>query len=170
MKPGKNRPPDFEIEVAAQAREITFRVVDDVEWRTEGVARVDRVRRRDGLPSPVRPHVRYRNVHVATSLKAWLDGDQTHAPVDVPPRSSGIIPVPDADPDDPQHRGRPPGPVVYQHEAQGTDKPMGSTRTSKASSARQTRTRPKPSPLRANTTKDQQQLSRGWSADAPDRP
>jgi hypothetical protein len=28
--------------------------------------------------------------------------------VDVPPCSSGIIPVPDADPDDPQHRGRPP--------------------------------------------------------------
>jgi hypothetical protein len=166
VKPDKNRPPDFEIEAAAQAREITFRVVDDVEWRTEGVARVDRVRRRDGLPSPVRPHVRYRNVHVSTSLKAWLDGDQTHASVDVPPCSSGI-PVPDADPDDPQHRGRPPGPVVYQHEAQGTDKPMRST--SKASSARSTRARPKPSPLRANTTKDQQQLLRGWSADAPHR-
>jgi hypothetical protein len=166
VKPGKNRPPDFEIEVAAQAREITFRVVGDVGWRTEGVARVDRVRRRDGLPSPVRPHVRYRNVHVSTSLKAWLDGDQTHASVDVPPSSSGIVPVPDADPGDPQHRGRPPGPVVYQHEAQGTDKPM---RTSKTSSARPTRARPKPSPLRANATKDQQQLSRGWSTDAPDR-
>jgi hypothetical protein len=131
VKPGKNRPPDFEIEAAAQAREITFRVVDDVEWRTEGIARVDRVRRRDGLPSPVRPHVRYRNVHVSTSLEAWLDGDPTHASVDVPPCSSGIIPVPDADPHDPQHRGRPSGPVVYQHEAQGTDKPMRSTRTSK---------------------------------------
>ena len=125
MSPGKERPPDLEIEVAAQAQEITFRVVGDVEWRTEGVARVDRVRRRDGLPSPVRPHVRYRNVHVSTSLKAWLDGDQTHVSVDVPP-----------------------GPVVYQHEAQGTDKPMRSTRTPKASSARPTRGRPKPLLLR----------------------
>jgi hypothetical protein len=70
-------------------------------------------------------------VHVSTSLEAWLDGDPTHASEDVPPCSSGIIPVPDADPHDPQHRGRPSGPVVYQHEAQGTDKPMRSKRTSK---------------------------------------
>ena len=86
MRPGEERPPDFEFEVAARAREITFRTVGEVEWRTEGVARVDRVRRRDGLPSPVRPHVRYRNVYVSTSLKAWLGGDQAHASADTPPR------------------------------------------------------------------------------------
>ena len=86
MRLGKERRPDLEFEAAARAREITFRVVGDVEWRTEGVARVDRVRRRDGLPSPVRPHVRYRDVHVSTSIKAWLDGDQTHASADTPPR------------------------------------------------------------------------------------
>jgi hypothetical protein len=158
VRPGKERLPDFEFEVAARAREITFRVVGDVEWRTEGVARVDRVRRRDGLPSRVRPHVRYRNVHVSTSLKAWLDEDQTHASVDAPPRSSGIMRVPGTDPDDPQHQGQPPGPMIDQHEAQGTDRLVHSARTSKASSARPTRARPKSSALRANGTEDRQQL------------
>lgn len=108
MRPGKERLPDLEFDVAAWAREITFRVVSDIEWRTEGVARVDRVRRRDGLPSRVRPHMRYRNVHVSTSLKAWLDEDQAPASADALPRSSGTIRVPDTGPDDPQHRGQRP--------------------------------------------------------------
>ena len=101
MRPGKERVPDFEFEAAARAREITFRVVGDVECRPERVARVDRVRRRDGLPSRAGPHVRYRNVRVSTSLKAWLDGDQPHTSVDAPPRSPGNMRVPDTDPDDP---------------------------------------------------------------------
>jgi hypothetical protein len=65
-------PPAFEVKVAARAAEITFHAVDDVEWRTEGTARVHRTRRRDGLPSPVRPGVRYTDIRISSHLQAWL--------------------------------------------------------------------------------------------------
>lgn len=66
-------PPTFELEVRARARQITFRVVGDVTWRTEGTARVERTGSRDGLPRPVLPHVRYTDVHVSAHVKAWLN-------------------------------------------------------------------------------------------------
>lgn len=73
MNDGEDRRPDFEFTVRARAREVTFRVVGDVEWRTEGTARVERADRREGLPRPLRPGSRYTDVHVSTQIKAWLE-------------------------------------------------------------------------------------------------
>jgi hypothetical protein len=72
MKRGEDRPPAFEVEVAACAQEMYFRTVGDVEWRTEGTANIERTGRRDGLPSPVLPHVRYKEVRVSTRIAASL--------------------------------------------------------------------------------------------------
>lgn len=72
MSDGPDRPPAFEIKLTARAREMIFRVVGEPEWHTEGTGRVERVRRRDGLPSRVQPHVRYTSVHISSHLKAWL--------------------------------------------------------------------------------------------------
>jgi hypothetical protein len=73
MRRGEERPPVFELKFSARASEITFHVAGDVEWRTEGSAHAELVRRREGLPAPVRPHVCYHDVRVATWVKAWLD-------------------------------------------------------------------------------------------------
>lgn len=72
MRRGAAGPPTFELKVAARAREVCFRVVGDPQTRTEGPVRVERERLREGLPSPVQPHVRYKNVRVATEIVAWL--------------------------------------------------------------------------------------------------
>ena len=72
MTDRKDRPPAFELQVAARAREIIFRKVGDVTWRTESTGHVERIVRRDGLPSPVLPHTPYTDVHVSTHIKAWL--------------------------------------------------------------------------------------------------
>jgi hypothetical protein len=68
----KDRRPDFEFRAGARAGEATFHVVRDVEWRTEGMGRVERTGQRTGLPSPVRPHIRYADVRVLIHIKAWL--------------------------------------------------------------------------------------------------
>jgi hypothetical protein len=86
----KDRPPNFEFKAAARAREATFRAVGDVEWRTEGTARVERTGRRAGLPSPVRPHIRYTDVRVSTHIKAWLD--ETRASMGKSTRSARVDP------------------------------------------------------------------------------
>jgi hypothetical protein len=81
VKRGEDRPPAFELQAAARAKEITFRVVGEVEWRTEGTAHVERAGRHDGLPSPVLPHVRYTNVCVSTRIAAFLDEPEiNHSP------------------------------------------------------------------------------------------
>jgi hypothetical protein len=106
---GKDCPPTFEIEVRARAREMTFRVVGDVTWRTEGTGHVERTGRRDGLPFPALPHVRYTDVQVSTHIKAWLN--ETGQPSGQPPpgtnvdgRSTGT----NADGGDPAAPGQPP--------------------------------------------------------------
>ena len=63
--------PVFELKLRVRAREATFHQVGDVTWHTEGTGHVERTGRRDGLPSPVRPHTRYTDVHVSTHIKAW---------------------------------------------------------------------------------------------------
>jgi len=72
MTDGKHRPPAFELQVTARAREVTFRVVGDVTWRTEGTGNVERTGTRDGLPCPALPHTRYTDVQVSTHINAWL--------------------------------------------------------------------------------------------------
>jgi hypothetical protein len=85
---GKDCPPTFEIEVRARAREMTFRVVGDVTWRTEGTGHVERTGRRDGLPFPALPHVRYTDVQVSTHIKAWLN--ETGQPSGQPPPGMNV--------------------------------------------------------------------------------
>jgi len=53
MTDHKDRPPAFELQAAARAREITFHKVGDVTWRTENAGHVERTVQRDGLPSPI---------------------------------------------------------------------------------------------------------------------
>lgn len=65
--------PDFEFAASARAQEATFRVVGEVECRTEGTARVERTARREGLPRPVRPYIRYTGIQVSTRIRAWLE-------------------------------------------------------------------------------------------------
>ena len=72
MTDGKHRPPAFELQVTARAREVTFRVVGDVTWSTEGTGDVEWTGRRDGLPRPALPDTRYTDVQVSTHIKAWL--------------------------------------------------------------------------------------------------
>jgi hypothetical protein len=84
----KDCPPTFELEVRARAREVTFRVIGDVTWRTEGTGHVERTGRRDGLPFPALPHVWYTDVHVSTHIKAWLN--ETAQPSGQPPPGSNV--------------------------------------------------------------------------------
>jgi hypothetical protein len=73
MTDHKDRPPAFELQAAARAREITFHKVGDVTWRTENAGHVERTVQRDGLPSPIPPHTRYTDIHISTHIKAWLN-------------------------------------------------------------------------------------------------
>jgi hypothetical protein len=72
MRRDKNDRPALEFQARAHAREIYFYVVGEPETHTEGTTRVEHVRERDGLPSPVMPHVRYKDVHISTHIAAWL--------------------------------------------------------------------------------------------------
>ncbi len=71
MRRGKNDRPALEFQARAHAREIYFYIVGDPQTHTEGTARVEQVRQRDGLPSPVLPHVRYKDVRISTRIAAW---------------------------------------------------------------------------------------------------
>jgi hypothetical protein len=81
MSSHEERPPAFEFKVAARAGEICFRVVGDPQVRTEGVSYVEE-RQRDGLPSPILPNVRYKDVRVSAHITAWLD--DARQPADLP--------------------------------------------------------------------------------------
>ena len=82
MTDHKDRPPAFELQAAARAREITFHEVGDVTWRTANTGHVERTGQRDGLPSPIPPHTRYTDIHISTHIKAWLNetGDPAGSP------------------------------------------------------------------------------------------
>lgn len=73
MNDRRDRRPDFEFAASVRAQEATFRVVGEVECHTEGTARVERTGRREGLPRPVRPYIRYTGIQVSTHIKAWLE-------------------------------------------------------------------------------------------------
>ena len=70
MTDHKDRPPAFELQAAARAREITFHEVGDVTWRTANTGHVERTGQREGLPSPIPPQ----------------DQARTPAPPDLGPR------------------------------------------------------------------------------------
>ena len=72
MRAGKERPPAFELDVAAEAKHIRFLVPGRTSIQSEGVAQVDRVGQRRGLPDRVRPGARSAEVHAAFRIAAWL--------------------------------------------------------------------------------------------------
>ncbi len=73
MRRRKRPRPDLGFEARAHARQLCFHVVGEPETRTDGTARVEQARQRDGLPSPVLPHVLYKDVGVSTHVAAWLE-------------------------------------------------------------------------------------------------
>jgi hypothetical protein len=68
----KGRPPAFELDVAAEAKDIRLLVPGRVQTRSEGVTLV-RHSRRAGLPDQVLQGGRYADVRVSFRIAAWLE-------------------------------------------------------------------------------------------------
>ncbi len=72
MPAGKERPPAFELDVAAEAKHIRFLVPGRTRTHSEGVAPVDHIGQRRGLPDRVRQGARSTDVHATFRIAAWL--------------------------------------------------------------------------------------------------
>jgi hypothetical protein len=72
MPAGKERPPAFELDVAAEAMYIRFLVPGRTHTHSEGVAPVDHTGQRRGLPDRVRQGARSTDVHATFRIAAWL--------------------------------------------------------------------------------------------------
>ena len=72
MPAGKERPPAFELGVAAEAQHIRFLVPGRTHVRSEGVAPVDHIGQRRGLSDRVRQGSCCTDVHAAFRIAAWL--------------------------------------------------------------------------------------------------
>jgi hypothetical protein len=72
MPAGKQRPPAFELDVAAEAKHIRFLVPGRTHTQSEGVAAVDHIGQRRGLADRVRPGARCTDVHATFRIAAWL--------------------------------------------------------------------------------------------------
>ncbi|MGN6792849.1 MAG: hypothetical protein ACTHJW_10750 [Streptosporangiaceae bacterium] len=73
MGKGKERPPAFELDAAADAEQIQFLVPGRTDTRSEGVALVEHKGQRSGLPDRVRPDACYTAVHASFRVAAWLE-------------------------------------------------------------------------------------------------
>jgi hypothetical protein len=72
MPAGKEGPPVFELDVAAEAKRIRFLVPGRTDTHSEGVAPVDHIRQRRGLPDRVRHGASSSDVHATFRIAAWL--------------------------------------------------------------------------------------------------
>jgi len=72
MPAGKERPPAFELNVAAEAQYIRFLVPGNTRTQSEGAAQVDHIGQRHGLPNRVRQGARSTDVHATFRIAAWL--------------------------------------------------------------------------------------------------
>ncbi len=72
MPAGKQQPPTFELDVAAEAKRIRFLVPGRTHTYSEGVAPVDHIGQRRGLPDRVRHGDRSIDVHATFRIAAWL--------------------------------------------------------------------------------------------------
>jgi len=73
MGAGKERPPAFELDVAADAETINFPVPGRCHTRSEGVASAEHSVRRKELPNRVRQDEHYTDVHASLRIAAWLE-------------------------------------------------------------------------------------------------
>lgn len=67
------RQPAFELDVAAEAKDIRFQVLCGLETHSEGLAPVEHVRQRRRLPSRVREGTRYTSVSASLRIAGWLE-------------------------------------------------------------------------------------------------
>ena len=72
MPAGKEQPPAFELDVAAEAKHIRFLVPGRTHTHSDGVAPVDHIGQRRGLPDRVRQGARSAEVHATFRIAAWL--------------------------------------------------------------------------------------------------
>ena len=72
MPAARERPPAFELDVKADAKHIRFLVPGRANAHTEGVAPVDHIGQRLGLPDRVRPGARSSDVRATFRISAWL--------------------------------------------------------------------------------------------------
>jgi hypothetical protein len=72
MPAGKERPPAFELDVAAEAKHIRFLVPGRTHTHSEGVASIDHVGQRRGLPDGVRQGAGSTDVYATFRIAAWL--------------------------------------------------------------------------------------------------
>jgi hypothetical protein len=77
MPARKERPPDFELDAAAEAREIRFQGPGRSQSHSERVARVEHAGQRRGLPARVRQGTRYTDVSCSLRIAAWLEDADT---------------------------------------------------------------------------------------------
>jgi hypothetical protein len=67
------RPPTFEIDAMAEAKDIRFHLPGRLHTHSEGVARVEHIRQRRGLPRKVREGTRCTDVSASLRIAAWLE-------------------------------------------------------------------------------------------------
>ena len=72
MPAGKGRPPAFELDVKAEAKHIRFLVPGRSHAHSEGVAPIDHIGQRRGLPDRVRQGARSTDVYATFRIAAWL--------------------------------------------------------------------------------------------------
>jgi len=77
MPAGKDQPPAFELNVAADAKHIRFLVPANTRTQSEGAAQVDHIGQRRGLPGRVRQGARSADVHATFRIAAWLVDAET---------------------------------------------------------------------------------------------